>query len=131
MHLSETRLGNMTVTERWAYLTRGCDPAKLARFALFDSLNPKVYASLEARAEEQWKAGWRKTSVWLLLNIERWGPGSTVDLESNFKISNVYFAFYARKLISRNHHYANWIELKAMKGQSFDYSGDSYSGKKL
>lgn len=131
MHISETRFGNMTASERWNYLTRGCDPEKLSRFVLFDSMNPSVYASLEKRAAEQWNAGWRKTSVWLLLNIERWGPGSTVDMESSFKISNDYFAFYSRKLLSQKPHYINWIELKSMKGQTLDYTGDSYSGKKL
>lgn len=128
MHVSKTRLENMSVRARWAYLTKGCDPEKLKKFKDFHSTNPYVYDSLEGEAERQMSEGWRKSSVWLVLNIIRWGPGSTVDSESSFKISNDYFAFYSRLLISRHPKFVNWIEIKSLKGQTFDYASDSFGG---
>lgn len=129
MHLSRTRLENLTFKGRWRYLIAGCNPEKYKKFLSFQTKNPHVYDFLESEAREQYAQGWRRSSVWLILNIKRWGPGSTVDTESAYKISNDYFAFYARLLIARNPRYANWIELKAMKGQNFDYGGDSFKGR--
>jgi hypothetical protein len=131
MHLSKTRLDNMVAKDRWRYLITGCNLTKFAKFKKFHSDNPHVFEFLEQEADAQYSNGWRKSSVWLILNIKRWGPGSTHDTESKYKISNDYFAFYARLLIAKNTRYANWIELKSMKGQTTNYSSDSFSGKNL
>lgn len=131
MHLSKTRLGNMDAHSRFEYLTRGCDKGKLQRFTKFNGNNMHVYDYLEQKAAQQYVDGWRKSSVWLILNIKRWEPGSTVDTETQYKISNDYFAFYARLLIANNPQYVNWIELKQMKGQTISYTADSFSGKAL
>lgn len=131
MHLSKTRMDNMVAKDRWRYLTDGCNLIKLAKFKKFHSANPHVFEFLEQEADAQFSDGWRKSSVWLILNVKRWGPGSTEDTESKYKISNDYFAFYSRLLISKNTRYANWIELKPMKGQKADYGSDSFAGKAL
>jgi len=131
VHLSKTRLDNMTVEGRWNYLVMGIDTVAIQKFQMFHKANPHVFAYLEQVADEQYHGGWRKSSVWLILNLKRWGPGSTVDTESQYKISNDYFAYYARLLISRNTKYANWVELKAMKGQKSEYRADSFLGRDI
>lgn len=129
MHLSQTRLENLNFKGRWRYLISGCNPDKYRKFLTFHNKNAHVLEFLESEARDQYDQGWRRSSVWLILNMKRWGPGSTVDTDSAYKISNDYFAFYARLLIARNPRYANWIELKAMKGQKLDYRSDSFRGK--
>jgi len=131
MHLSKTRLGNMDATARFEYLVRGCDPDKLKRFKKFHYDNLHVFDFVEEEAARQYSDGWRKSSVWLILNNKRWGPGSTVDTETQYKISNDYFAFYARLLIANNPRYVDWVELKCMNGQAGIYTADSFSGKAL
>lgn len=131
MHLSKTRLDNLSEQERWRYLTNGCNLVKLAKFKEFHATNPHVFEFLEQEADAQYSNGWRKSSVWLILNVKRWGPGSTEDTKSKYKISNDYFAFYSRLLVSKNTRYSNWIELKPMKGQTIDYNSDSFSGRNL
>jgi hypothetical protein len=128
MHLSKTKLENMTESRRWDYLKQGCDPGKLSRFWKFHMNNTHVFEFLEKSAIEQKLLGWRKSSVWLILNMKRWGPGSTIDTESQYKISNDYFAYYARLLLSKHPQFVNWIELKPLKGQTFNYSDDSFGG---
>lgn len=129
MHLSKSRLENMSLRDRWAYLTRGCDQKKLKRFQEFHEANTYVYDMLEKEAEEQLASGWWRSSVWLILNTIRWGPGSTVDTATSFKISNDYFAFYARLLIARQPKFANWIEVKAMRGQESDYGEYAFQAR--
>ena len=92
----------------------------LKRFTEFHDANRYIYAALMHKAEEQLEEGWRKSSVWLILNIIRWGPGTTIDTESQYKISNDYFAYYARLLIAHQPKFVNWIEIKAFKGQKED-----------
>lgn len=129
MHLSKTRLDNLTATKRWEYLIKDCDPSRLARFWRFHCANPGIYEYIEQEAASRFAEGWKKASIWLILNIKRWSPGSTIDPSSSFKLSNDYFAFYSRLLISKNTAYVNWIIVKPLKGQEFDYSSDSFSGK--
>lgn len=130
MHLSRSRLENMTWKERWVYLVRGYDAEKLRKFNLFHRNNPQIFEALEDKAVEQMDGGWVRSSVWLILNIIRSEPGSTFDPHSEFKISNDYFALYARMLIAKQPRFANWIEIERLKGQkALDYSDDSFGGR--
>lgn len=117
MKLSKTRLENMTYEQRWKRLIRGCNWRMLKRFTKFHDANRYVFTALSNKAEEQWDEGWRRSSVWLILNIIRWGPGTTIDTDAKYKISNNYFAYYARLLIAKQPKFANWIEIKSFKGQ--------------
>jgi hypothetical protein len=118
MHLSESRLGNLTIHKRWLVLTDGCDPVALEKFLTFHNANLHVYDALETRALSQYAEGWKKSSVWLLLNMERWSPSSTFDISSDFKVNNNYFAFYTRLLLANHPKLINWLEIKLMKGQN-------------
>lgn len=117
MILSKTILDNMTTVERFKYLVRGCDPEKLQKFKKFARNNPHVLTKLEEMAEEDYEAGWRIGSVWRWMQTIRYAPGTTIDTESEYKLSNDYFAYYARLLVARHTEYSNWIVMKLFKGQ--------------
>jgi hypothetical protein len=127
MKLSETKLSNMSIRERWDYLTIGCDKFLKNKFITFHKNNLHIFDNLKRAAGKQWEEGWKKSSVWLLLNIERWSPSGTIGNDEEYKISNNYFAFYSRLLIANFPHYANWIEINRLKGQTYDYENDGYS----
>jgi len=117
MKISKTILENKSYEDRWAYLIRGCNRKALYRFLKFHNNNRHIFRDLLEKAEEQWTENWYRTSVWLMLNIIRWGPGATVDMDSKYKINNNYFAFYARLLMARRPKFVGWIEIKSFKGQ--------------
>lgn len=117
MYLDIDRLMQYSPKQRWGYLTDGANPVVKKKFVEFHRNNPHIYQTLVDRIHRQMQNGWRRTSVWLLLNIERWGPGSTVDHEEQYKISNDYFAYYARLLIARHPEFASMLEIKRLQGQ--------------
>lgn len=116
MHVSKTLLENMTFKERWQYLTEGADPEKLRKFKRYHENNREVFQTMRQLAEEAWDKGVKRVSHWLLLNRVRWEfEVVAYDSASQFKISNDYFAFYARLLIAKAPKFAGFITIKEMK----------------
>ena len=118
MLISKEELDQMTFKERWRYLVKGGNAGKLRKFLDYNEDNPHIYAALKKMAKEFYDEGWRRGAVWWFFQPIRYGPGTTVDKATAYKISNDYFAYYARLLIARNTNYAGWIVVKRLKGQS-------------
>lgn len=117
MNISKTQLMNMTVSQRFQYLTRGSDPRVLARFREYHKENPEVFDTFEELAYRAWDAGVRKMSHWMLLNRVRWEfEVEAHDSSSPFRISNDYFAFYVRRLIAKDPQFIEMFTLKPFKG---------------
>jgi hypothetical protein len=116
MKITRTLLENLTTKQRWQLLTERANPEKLNRFMEYHSENRKVYDFMEQLAEEAWEKDVPKISHWLLLNRVRWEFGvATYDASSPFKISNDYFAFYARLLIAKRPKFIDMLTIKEMK----------------
>lgn len=86
------------------------------RFLLWHAANPKVWDYFEKFTLEAIQKGHRRISHWLILNRVRW----EVFLQTtgdDFKISNDYFAFYARLWITRYPQYRFIFKIKRMKDE--------------
>lgn len=117
MHLHKAVLENKTYRERWQWLIQGCDPELLVRFTQFHRANPDVFETLRRGANVHFSQGWRRSSVRIILNTARWGPESSPDDEYAFKVNNNYTSLYSRLLIATDPKFANWIEVRPMRGQ--------------
>lgn len=86
----------------------------LTRFATFHANNPVVYELFKQFAMRLAARGFRKTSHWLIMNRIRW----EINVETygdDFKISNDYFAPYARLFVAEHPEHRDLFRFKRMK----------------
>lgn len=108
MKISKTKLDNLTFKDRWKYLTQDANPEKLQRFLEYHKANRKVFDILCELAEAAWDKGALSITHWSLFNQAR-------DMYGEFKLSNDYFALYARMLIAKRTKFVNVITIKGLK----------------
>jgi len=70
------------------------------KFNKYHAANPDVYALFVKYAREVQTVGFTRYSAWAIMNRIRWHHDVNTPMKGEFKISNDYIAWYARKAIS-------------------------------
>lgn len=87
------------------------DKALLKRFKEYHATNPHVYEEFKRLAFQAIKAGRKKYSAWVIINVMRWNH----DIQTTgdeFKISNGYIGIYARLFIFHYPQHEGFFQLK-------------------
>ncbi len=84
------------------------------KFAEWDEDNPEVYELFCRFTFEAIERGHKRLSAWMIANRIRWET-SVVTTGNDYKISNDFIAFYARKFMEQNPQYDGFFKTKAMK----------------
>ena len=73
------------------------------RFVRFHAANPHVYDALVNLARQfRDRRGESKIGIGMLYEVLRWNYYMTTDSDDDYKLSNDFRAFYARKIMSEN-----------------------------
>ena len=73
------------------------------RFKRFHSANPHVYDALVTLARQfRQRREDSKIGIGMLYEVLRWNYYMTTDSEDDYKLSNDFRAFYARKIMAEN-----------------------------
>ncbi len=75
-------------------------PTIQAKFEKYHVENPGVYRLFTHYAFEAKNAGFTRYSAWAIMNRIRWHHDVNTPQKGEFKISNDYIAWYARKLMA-------------------------------
>jgi len=75
-------------------------PTIQEKFEKYHAKNPDVYRLFLHYAHEAKGAGFTQYSAWAIMNRIRWHHNVNSPQKSEFKISNDYIAWYARKAMA-------------------------------
>ena len=70
------------------------------KFNRYNAKNPNVYVLFIKYAHEAKRAGFTQYSAWAIMNRIRWHHDVNTPRNDDFKISNDYIAWYARKAMT-------------------------------
>lgn len=76
--------------------------------------NPKIYELFKEFTFEKIQQGFKHYSHWGIINRVRWETDAAED-NSDFKISNNWIAFYARKFMNDFPQHQGFFKIKQMK----------------
>ena len=91
---------------------------ELNKFVTYDEANPHVYEWFDRFTRQAIDRGHKRLSAWLIMNRVRWETTIVTESEDGFKISNGYFAYYARKFMHENSEYKGFFKTKRMRNES-------------
>lgn len=84
------------------------------KFDAWDSANPQVYNLFCKFTLQAAKAGHNRLSAWMIVNRIRWET-AVVTSGNDYKVSNDFIAFYARKFMEDYPEYEGFFATKNMK----------------
>lgn len=99
---------------RYDALFGAADPRMVARFFAYHAKNPDLYRLFVQYAQEAKDRGRGRFSSWMIGNRVRWYT-SVETTGPLYKVTNDYFALYARLLIFERPEFQGFFELRAMK----------------
>lgn len=84
------------------------------KFTDWDKENPIIYQLFCRFTFEAIERGHKRLSAWMIANRIRWET-SVVTTGNDYKISNDFIAFYARKFMEEYPQYDGFFKTKTMK----------------
>ena len=85
------------------------------RFEKFDAENPHIYDLFCKYTNDAIKSGKDRMSHWLVANRIRWDAEVLTNTDEQYKISNDFIAFYARKFMKDYPQHEGFFKIKEMK----------------